>query len=383
MKIVQIITRLNFGGSSENLIDLCRKLKDDGFDVILVYGGDEIKQFDFKYYYLKELKREIGLLDDIKVFLKIIKILFREKPYVINTHTSKAGVIGRWAGFFYKLLSNKNTKIIHVPHGHIFYGYFSKPKTYFFIILEFLTSFITDFLVALTENEKMETLKYGIGKEKKWHIIPSGVDYFQKLSGKDIREEFKIPKEKIVVGSVARLEPIKGIDYLIRSVKYLNEILKIKNIKDFPIFLIVGDGSQKDYLKKIADEDKVKEHIIFAGYREDVYDLINVMDIYVQPSLNEGMGRTVVMAEILSKPIIASSVCGLKDLITDAYNGYLVEPKNSLELAMKIYELFKNEDLRKNMGQKSFELVNREENGFKYYSFEREYLLYKKLYMGA
>jgi N,N'-diacetylbacillosaminyl-diphospho-undecaprenol alpha-1,3-N-acetylgalactosaminyltransferase len=107
------------------------------------------------------------------------------------------------------------------------------------------------------------------------------------------------------------------------------------------------------------------------------------MDIYVQPSLNEGMGRTVVMAEILSKPIIASSVCGLKDLITDAYNGYLVEPKNSLELAMKIYELFKNEDLRKNMGQKSFELVNREENGFKYYSFEREYLLYKKLYMGA
>jgi glycosyltransferase involved in cell wall biosynthesis len=104
------------------------------------------------------------------------------------------------------------------------------------------------------------------------------------------------------------------------------------------------------------------------------------MDIYVQPSLNEGMGRSVVMAELLSKPIIASSVCGLKDLIIDGYNGYLAEPKNSLELAMKIYLLLSDKNKIQDYGRNSFEFVNRKVDGFKFYSFDREYFLLKKLY---
>ena len=380
MKIIHIITRIDRGGSSENLIDICNRLHDDGIDVCLIYGGDTTRSFKFKNYYISSLKREINLKRDFKSFIEIVDILKLERPDILHTHTSKAGIIGRWAGFIYKIFYNRKIKIIHTPHGHIFYGYFGFIKTKFFIFLEIITSFITDILVALTQNEKKESIKAGVSNEKKWIVIPAGINYNLNLSNKDIKAEFNIRDDEIVIGSVARFEPIKGIEYFVRSYKYLRNILEIKGIKLNFCYLLVGDGSQLDYLRKICEEDGITGKVIFTGWRDDVYDLINMMDIYVQPSLNEGMGRGVVIAELLSKPIVASAVCGLKDLVIDGYNGYLVEPKNPLDIAMKLESIISDKEKINTFGKNSFGLVNREADGFKYYSIEREYFLLKKIY---
>ena len=379
-RIIYIITRIDRGGSSENIVDICNKLYDDDFDLVLIYCGETLRNFKFKSYYIKDMKREISFKNEFKALVKIFRMLKEEKPDIVHTHTSKSGILGRWASFIYKIFYNRKLKIIHTPHGHIFYGYFGFIKTKFFIFLEILTSFITNRFIALTENEKKENIESGVGNEKKWVVIPSGIDYKISLSGKDIRKEFNIRPDEIVIGTAARLEPVKGIEYFVRSYKYLRNILNIKGIRPKFCYLVVGDGSEFGYLKKISKEDGTINNIIFSGWRDDVYDLINTMDIYVQPSLNEGMGRSVVMAELLSKPIIASSVCGLKDLIIDGYNGYLAEPKNSLELAMKIYLLLSDKNKIQDYGRNSFEFVNRKVDGFKFYSFDREYFLLKKLY---
>ena len=380
MKIIYIITRIDRGGSSENIVDICNRLYNDGIDVSLIYGGDTVRDFKFKSFYIFEMKREINFKNDLKSFFKIFEILKSEKPDIVHTHTSKAGIIGRWASFIYKIFYNRKLRIIHTPHGHIFYGYFGFIKTSFFIFLEILTSFITDKLIALTENEKKESIDYGLGNKNKWVVIPSGIDYKLNLSQNDIRKEFNIKPDEIVIGSVARLEMVKGVEYFVRSYKYLRNILNIKGIKLDFCYLIVGDGSEFDYLKEICKDDGSINNIIFTGWRNDVYDIINTMDIYVQPSLNEGMGRTVVIAELFSKPIVASSVCGLKDLVIYGYNGYLVEPRNSLDIAMKLYNLILDKEKIKIFGKNSFEIVNKESDGFKYYSFEREYFLLRKLY---
>ncbi len=379
MKIIYIITRLDFGGSSENVIELLGEFYKEGYDVVLIYGGNSVKDFSFKTYHLRNLKRNITLIDDIKAFFEILKIIKKEKPDIVHTHTSKAGFIGRWACFLYNLIYFKKTKIIHSPRGHVFYGYFDKIKSYLFVLIEKLTALIKNKLIALTENEKKESIEFGIGDEKKWIVIPSGVNYNIKVSN-NLINEFSITQDTIIVGSVGRLDKVKGMEYFVSSLIYLKDIMKNKKLDKKVIYIIVGDGSEFNYLKNIVKNNGFENEIKFTGYRKDVIDIINIMDIYVQPSLNEGMGRTVVMAELLSKPVIASNVCGLKELVVDGYNGFLVEPKNPFRIAEKIYKLIENEEIRIKMGKNSFDFINKEKDGFKKYSFERCFYLHKKLY---
>ncbi|MEF3280985.1 MAG: glycosyltransferase family 4 protein [Elusimicrobiota bacterium] len=380
MKLIYIITRLDWGGSSENLIELAEGFYNEGNDIILIYGGSALRNFKFKSYHIPTLRREINLIYDLKTFWKIFNIIKKEKPDIIHTHTSKAGIIGRWTAFFYNLTHFRRIKIIHTPHGHIFYGYFNRLKSYLFLFIEKISSLITDKLIALTENEKKESINFGVAKEDKWLVIPSGISYDIKIANRNLKKELLISEDKIVAGTAGRLEKVKGMEYFVRSLKYLMNILMLNDINKDIVYLIVGDGSELNYLKEISLKDNVSSKIIFTGYRKDVVDLINIMDIYVQSSLNEGMGRAVVIAELLSKPVIASNVCGLKDLVQDGYNGFLVESQNSLQIAIKIYDLIKDEELRIKMGKNSFDFINREEDGFKKYSFERCFYLHKKLY---
>ncbi len=374
MKIIQLITRLDKGGSSENVIDLSTALFKKGFDVVFIYGAKQRLIFPFVSYYIKTFERDINPIKDFLSFLKILLILIKEKPDIVHTHTSKAGFIGRWACWLYRMVFKRNLKIIHTPHGHIFYGYFGRFKSYLFVLIERVTSIITDVLVALTENERKESLEYGVGKQDKWVVIPSGIDYRFEIKEKDLRRKLNIEDNKIIVGSVMRLEDIKGDIYFVLAA---GQVLK-KSSDIF--FILVGDGKNR---KKIEDEVKklgIEKNFVLVGWQTNVYDWINIMDIYLQPSLNEGLGRTIIIAELLSKPIVASDVCGIRDLVRDGINGFLVKPKDVYAFALAIIKLARDVELRYNMGKESYIMVNESVDGFKKYSFERCLYLYTKLY---
>ncbi len=391
MKILHIITRLDKGGSAENVLLCCEYFsKKNDFEVVLIYGGKTKLNLDFKNYYVKFLQREISLINDIIAFFEILKIVIKEKPDIVHTHSSKAGFIGRWATYFSSKFKVKGlkTKIVHTPHGHIFYGYYNKFITSFFVFFEMITAKITDKLIALTEGEKNESLSFGVGKKEQWVVIPSGVDYSLKfrVQSSELKEKLGISKNSIIVGTVARLEPIKGIKYFVESAKvvvsfYYRYLKSPTCYLLAPIyFLIVGDGSERKFLEERVEKLGMKDRFIFTGMRDDVVDLISIMDIYVQPSINEGMGKTIVLAELLGKPVVATNVQGIPSVVIDNETGFLVPPRDPQKLANAIIKLIENKTLREKMGQSAKVWVNKIVDGYPQFSKERMLFLLENLY---
>lgn len=388
-KILHIITRLDMGGSSRALRDICAGLDPRKFENVLLYGRTSEADRNVaapsgacaKIIYLPQLIREISPLDDALAFADLVKIILRERPRIVHTHSSKAGTLGRLAAFAAKIVSPalKETKIVHTPHGHIFYGYYGGLKTAFFTAAERLTAFATDCLAALTEGEKNESLARGLGKAGQWTVIPSGVEAVEpSRSAPDVRKELSVPDGAVVVGTVARLEKVKGVEYFVRAAA---RIVGDKSANSGGIrFLVVGDGSLRGALEDIASELNVADKIIFAGYRQDVSDLINVMDIYVQPSLNEGMGRTIVEAMYLSKPIVATNVQGIPDLISDGRTGLLVPPSDSEAIADAVEKLVGDPSAAGRLGKAAYAYATEEIEGGPRFGARRMMYLHEKLY---
>lgn len=414
MKIMHIITRLDKGGSSENVLHSCEffALKKppikNKYEVALVYGGntflkEHTKDLNIKIYYIKELQRNVDFIRDFVAFIKIFNIINKEKPDIVHTHSSKAGILGRWGVFLInlklKIKNDKLIKVVHTPHGHIFYGYYNRFITYLFVLIEKITARITDKLIALTEGEKEETLSFGVGKPQQWSVIHSGVNLVDfKTSCFQLKYDLFISESDIVVGTVARLEPVKGVGYLIGSIPFLEKFLTSSSFQPIT-FLIVGNGSQRKILEKklISYNFKYFEHnsykifeksidnkkfrVIFTGIRDDVCELISVMDIYVQPSVNEGMGKTIILAQLLGKPVIATRVQGIPSIVLDGQTGILIEPKNSKMLAEAIISLLKDKELREKISSNAKIFSSKKIDGYPRFSVERMVYLLETLYM--
>jgi glycosyltransferase involved in cell wall biosynthesis len=363
-KILRIITRLERGGVPYEALEVTRSKEiNKFFDQVLVSGycDNEIEiPPDIKILRVKNLVRDVSLVKDISALLELIKIILLEKPDIIHAHTSKAGFIGRLAGFICKVPYK-----IYSPHGHIFSGYFSKPKTFLFKLLEFIAGKFTDVLVVRTEDEK-EAFE-NVGYRGKFFFIPKAEVKLpdqkerQKISESKTNEEIEKIKDKIIslknsgvkiVGTISRLEPVKGIEYLVRAFSLL---LKDLNQKIF--LLIVGDGSERKRLQELAEKILGKENFLFTGWIYPPDDLYPLFDVFCVPSLNEAWGVTIIEAGKFGIPIVASSVGGIPYFA----GGYvlLVPPKNEQKLKEAIKKILTDEKLRKVLSEKSRELFQK------------------------
>ncbi|MCX5829587.1 MAG: glycosyltransferase family 4 protein [Deltaproteobacteria bacterium] len=361
-KIIHVITRFDKGGSSENTFLTVQGLDKGKYEVILIRGLaeescmgteeaaavkrnlTEAEKSGVKVIIIPELVRSIRPLNDLKALFALIRIFKNEKPRIVHTHTSKAGILGRWAAFFAK------TKIIvHTPHGHVFWGYFNKWKTECFIILERLSASITAKIITLTEQEKQDHLRFKIARDEKFTVIHSGVDLTafseSRVNAPAMREKLGIPPEAFVVGTAGRLTSIKGQRYLLEA-----EAL-ISPRKPDIFFVFLGDGELAPELSQMVSSLGIK-NVMFLGWRQDVPGVMSTFDIFVLPSLNEGMGKVLVEAMALGKPIVASDVGGIPDLVTHNQNGLLVPPADVEGLAHSINVLLHDPIKRKEMGDR-------------------------------
>ncbi len=363
-KILRIITRLERGGVPYEVLEVTRSKEiNKFFDQVLVSGycDNEIEiPTDIKILRVKNLVRDVSLVKDISALLELIKIILSEKPDIIHAHTSKAGFIGRLAGFICKVPYK-----IYSPHGHIFSGYFSKPKTFLFKLLEFIAGKFTDVLVVRTEDEK-EAFE-NLGYRGRFFFIPkaevklSDQKEQKKIWGNKTNEEIEKIKDKIIslknsgvkiVGTISRLEPVKGIEYLVRAFSLL---LKDLNQKIF--LLIVGDGSERKRLQELAEKILGKENFLFTGWIYPPDDFYPLFDVFCVPSLNEAWGVTIIEAGKFGIPIVASSVGGIPYFA----GGYvlLVPPRNEQKLKEAIKKILTDEKLRKVLSGKSRELFQK------------------------
>jgi glycosyltransferase involved in cell wall biosynthesis len=146
--------------------------------------------------------------------------------------------------------------------------------------------------------------------------------------------------------------PVKGPEFLVKASKYI--------ISKYPdtYFMFTGDGPLEQDLKRKAREMGISDNIIFLGWRDDLAKIISIYDIFVLPSLNEGMGRVLVEAMALGKSIVATNVGGIPDLVVHGKSGFLVPSKNPKELAKYIQVLLEDKDKREKMGLAGKEMAS-------------------------
>jgi glycosyltransferase involved in cell wall biosynthesis len=345
VKVLQLITRLDKGGAPQIFLKLIKGLKEEGIDVVMTSGPSQQPEeeprgfsqlFHIPYYPLSHLRRDIAPIRDIIALYEIISLIRRERPTLLHTHTTKAGILGRVAGWMTR------TKTIHTPHGHLFYGYFGKGKERCYVFLEKLAARFCERIITISEDERREYLQRGIGNAKKVVTVYNGIDTRQFPGDeKKVRAELRIAQQVPVVGFVGRMEQVKGPHLFVEAA------IRIQNTVSKAHFIMVGDGPMKEELMKKAQG---LPHFHFVGYREDITDAIAALDLIIIPSLNDGFNLVAVEAMASSKPIVATAVGGLPEVVGEG--GTLVRPDDTTGLAQKTIQLIKTPELRKKLGEK-------------------------------
>jgi glycosyltransferase involved in cell wall biosynthesis len=362
IKVVHVITRLDRGGSAQNTLLTCLGLT-ERYELVLVHGlslesqmtdwekkavESGIKEANtrgIKVVAIPSLVRKISPVQDLRAFFCLWRLMIQEKPSIVHTHTSKPGILGRWAAKMAGV-----PIIVHTPHGHVFFGHFGPLASRFFLMVERLMAFITDRMVALTEGEKNDYIAFSICDPDKIVTIHSGVEIDRYMTAEvDIEDKKKslgLDPKGLVVGTVGWLLPIKGPMHL------LNAMARVWQSHPETSLVFVGKGDLEKELREEALRMEASGRVSFLGWRDDIPEIMQILDIFVLPSLNEGMGRVLVEAMAAGKPVVASRVGGIPDLVKHGQNGLLVEPGDVTGLSLAIRKLLIDKKMQDEMGMK-------------------------------
>ena len=359
-KVIHVITRLDHGGSAKNTMLTILGHDRGKFEPLVIagypgcwdaQGGQaateencrQLEKAAIRWILLPSLTREVHPIKDAQALWQLIRLFQHEQPALVHTHTSKAGVLGRMAAWCARV-----PVIVHTPHGHVFYGHFGPFRSWLFLQIERVLSAITHRLIALTEAERQDHLDRAVGKADQFAVVPSGIDRERfgraRVQGKQQPDWFGCPADARVVGSVGWLTDIKGHEYLIEAVAKLKQ--------DFPSLhlVIVGSGDRYDALLQQVELSGLRDAVHLLGHRDDVEACLAGMDLFVLPSLNEGMGRALIEAMAAGLPVIASRVGGIPAVISHERTGLLVPPGDADALAEALRRLLDRPEWASQLG---------------------------------
>jgi glycosyltransferase involved in cell wall biosynthesis len=387
MKVLQIITRLDRGGSSESLLHHAISLRQKGETVGILYGATAAPEEELiaqarsngvEFIPLATLVRDIRPLTDLRALAGIYRVLCAFRPDIIHTHTSKAGFLGRASAWLYRVPAARRATVIHSTHGHVFYGYYGRLLSNLFVLLEKLAAAVTDRIVVLTANEREEHLTRSIGRRDQFRVVHSGIVYEDRQQGTVLRSRLDIPENALVIGSAGRLDPVKGYLTFIEAAGILNSRQREQRL----FFLLIGDGSQRSEIEDSIRRYGLTGSVTITGWVKNPDDYIANVDIYVQPSLNEGLGKTILSAQRRGKPVIATRVQGIVSLITDNATGLLVEPGKADDLALAMCRLAADPVLREHLGANARTAIEQRspDTGYPLFSVEQMNYLFEQLY---
>ncbi len=358
IKVAHMITMLELGGAQENTLYTCGNLNKNEFDVILISGPGGIldrKIGSIKTYFVKELIREICPLWDTIAFFKIYGILKKERPGIIHTHSSKAGIVGRWAAYFYKITSTApgEVKIIHTFHGFGFHDFQNFIVKSIFVNVERITAKISDVLVAVAHDNITKGLKNGIGRKEQYIVIRSGIklgDYGKENDSACVKKGLGIRDEQ-TVGMIACFKKQKSPLDFVRTAKY------VCDKKPGTKFLLVGDGVLRPKIESLIRELNLENNVILAGWRSDVPAMLKTFDVFILTSIFEGLPKVVVEAMASGIPVVATAVDGTKEIVRDGDTGFLVNPHENQKMAERILRLLDDAELRKSFSSRAVKYI--------------------------
>jgi len=322
-KVVNIITRISVGGAAIHVVNISYGMRED-FDSILVSGQIEPYESDMSYYAqqydipivnIKDMKREISWLSDIKAFFQLISLLKKEKPDIVNTHLAKAGALGRLTAYLAGV-----KKIYHTFHGNYYNGNFSKTKVRFFLFIERLLARISTKIIVLSEKEKQDLVDLGIAKADKFEVIRLGFDFTNFVATPEdngrFREQFHIPKDALVIALVGRITFQKNPALFVKIAQRFAD----KNV----YFPLIGDGDLKDEMQKEIDRLGLQKKVIITGFIRDLKSVYADIDVVLVSSFFEGTCMVLVEGMANGKIVLSTNVGGISDYLVNEVNGFLV-----------------------------------------------------------
>jgi glycosyltransferase involved in cell wall biosynthesis len=346
LKILHLISSRGLYGVERVALDLCKGLKGYGCESIIgVIRNSHNPHLEVTDEAKKNAIDTVvfpceGQLD--------IKLIFRIRKYASKNQINLMHCHGYKSNFYGLLASKQGIPIVTTNHNWLT----SHWKLRVYRRLDSLLIRYFTRIIAVSSGIQEEMLTYGIPREK-MRVIDNGIDitrFHESVSPKAVKEEFGLKKEETIIGTIGNLGAEKGHMYLLQAAKDI-----VKNVGSVKFFF-VGDGPLRGCLENEAKQLGIGDHVIFTGFRTDIPNLLSIMDIFVLPSLKEGLPMVLLEAMAAKKAIVATRVGAIPKVVNNG-NGILVEPKDAEGLREAIVSLLTNEEKRRKYASAGYETV--------------------------
>ena len=354
--VLFIVRTMGLGGTENVVLQLCEILSAKVNKIVVCSSGGVhekvLQEMGIKHYMLPDMasKNPIDMLKSYRVIKKIIK---KEQITIIHSHH-------RMAAFYAGLVAPK--KVVKVANAHN--TFMDKKK---------LTqlAYRNTKVVAVGEMVKKNLTEYFKIPKEQVCVIHNAVKPFDSniVPIEILYKEHS--KGNVLIGNIGRLSEQKGMKYFIDAAGII--------VKTHPdtCFIIVGDGEEREQLHAQVEEKGLQDKVLFLGYRKDIQNVMSQLDFVVLSSLWEGLPLTPIEAYSVGKTVIGTAVDGTQEIIRDGVDGYLVEPRNTMQLAEKMNKLIDNAEMRKNMGRQA---TKRYQDEFSFEKLSQRYItFYEKL----
>jgi glycosyltransferase involved in cell wall biosynthesis len=351
------------GGPALHVAYLTAGLRERGYDTTLVAGslarGEDSMAFvanarNVEVVRIDELGREISPLRDLVATVKLARLIRRERPDILHTHTAKAGTVGRVAA----ILAGRRRPpiVVHTFHGHVLRGYFGPLRSRIFLLLERWLASRTTALVAVSPQVRDDLVALGVAPPERFVVIRLGIELGERVAGTqngrvESRRYLGIGADRFAVGWIGRMTAVKRTDDVLVAFKRLRD----EGVD--AVLCMVGDGPDRLHLEQRAHELGIVRDTLFLGYQEDVAPFYAAFDALVLPSSNEGTPVSAIEALAAGRPVVATRVGGVPDVVVEGEDGFLVEPGATDDLADRLAQLARNPELRERMGRAGRERV--------------------------
>ena len=311
-----------------------------------------VREAGLQFYPIRNFVSELSPFKDLHALWQLDRLLARERFDLVHTHNSKGGFLGRLAA-----RKNHVPIVTHTVHGFAFHDEENWVVRHLFIVLERMAAGWCDQMIAVSQPMVEWAQREKIAPPEKFVKIFSGIEvesFRNQAPCPELKTQFGIEAEEVVIGVVSKLWEGKGHEQLIDAMaRLLKSGHRVK-------LLIVGDGNLEEKLREQVKSLGIEEAVIFTGFWTNVPEITAILDVSVLPSFYEGMGRVVLEAMAAGKPVVASGVGGLTELVEDQVSGYLIPPGDVNALVKRLETLITDPDLRQKMGQAGAHRIGQE-----------------------
>jgi glycosyltransferase involved in cell wall biosynthesis len=329
VKVLHVVTRFVDGAGGNTLLSAIGT--DHGRYEIWVAGApggplwERAEHHGVRTVKLPRLRSNISPGNDLIALLDLVRLIRRERFTIVHTHSSKAGFLGRLAAWL-----SRTPVVIHTIHGFSWHDFMSPRRRSAYVTLERLVRPITDAFLAVAPQVAREAVEVRVARPGTVSVVPSAIELDRIPDGLDtgVRDELGLPHDVPVVGTVGRL------DFQKAPLDFIRMAAGVSATHPRTRFVMVGDG---ELLKDARSEaERLGVDVMFTGFRPDAPTVAASFDVYVVASLYEGLGRALSEALASGRPVVATAVNGVVDVIEPGVTGLLASPGNPDELARNV-----------------------------------------------